>query len=101
MFCVFQINEGNEVLPEGNYQVTGVPQTYMEVSCPLEQSEERYVNAKDDIDDIVARVYNISLSNDGVNFSEKDTLLVYDSVCVTCSKTQGVIKCIKKVDIQI
>ncbi|KAH3785082.1 hypothetical protein DPMN_163165 [Dreissena polymorpha] len=80
----------NELLPEGNYQVAGVRQTYMEVSCPFEQSEERTVNDEADIDDIVDK---ISFSNDGVNFSEEDTLIVYDSACDICRRVEGFIEC--------
>ncbi|KAH3730675.1 von Willebrand factor D and EGF domain-containing protein-like [Dreissena polymorpha] len=91
-----EINSINELLPKGNYQVAGVRQTYMEVSCPFAQSDERTVNDEADIDDIVARVYNISLSNDGVNFSEDDSLIVYDSACVICRRVEGFIECRKE-----
>ncbi|XP_052218802.1 von Willebrand factor D and EGF domain-containing protein-like [Dreissena polymorpha] len=92
----FEINVRNDILSEEKYQVTGVPQTFMEVSCPLEPSKKRSIDGGADINDIIARAYNISLSNDGLNFSEEDTFLVYDSACVTCSKTSGAIRCLKQ-----
>lgn len=96
-FCMFQINVRNDGLTEQQYQVTAVPQTFMEVSCPIEKSKKRSMDVEAEIDNIVARAYNISLSNDGVNFSEEDTLLVYDSACVICTKIAGAITCHKQV----
>ncbi|XP_052217770.1 von Willebrand factor D and EGF domain-containing protein-like [Dreissena polymorpha] len=88
-----EIHVTHEIVTKEDYRVIGVPQTYMEVSCQLAQRKKRSVDAE--IDDIMARVYNISLSNNGVNFSEKDTLLVYDSACVNCNKTEDTFTCKK------
>ncbi|XP_052239413.1 uncharacterized protein LOC127850426 isoform X2 [Dreissena polymorpha] len=91
-----EIHVTHEIVTKEDYRVIGVPQTYMEVSCQLAQRKKRSVDA--DIDGIVARVYNISLSNDGVNFSEEDTLVVYDSACVSCNKTDDTFTCKKRTD---
>lgn len=71
-------------------------ETFVEVSCSLKQSRKKHATTSD-IDDYIAEGYRVSVSNDGVTFSEEDILIIFDSLCVNCSKTDGKVTCIRKV----
>lgn len=59
-----------------------VLESMSEVRCPLYR-QKREVNGNND--GYISRGYSISVSNDGVTFSEEDVLVIYDSTCVKCS----------------
>ncbi|CAG2252810.1 unnamed protein product [Mytilus edulis] len=59
--------------------------SFSAVSCPLPTSSER--RRKRSISDKTADGYDISLSNDGTNFGDEATILIYDDECYSCNVT--------------
>lgn len=74
-------------------------QTFVEVICPLEKTrKKRSTFFKED--DYIAFGYMISVSNDGVKFSEEDILVIFDSECVNCTKHNGNVICRQNVSMK-
>ena len=73
--------------------------SFAEVSCPLSDPNARSKRSTqpDDKDDYLARGYSISISNDGVNFGDADSIVVFDSTCVNCTKLGTKVICMKTV----
>jgi len=67
-----------------------------EVRCPLSTGKTRR-NVDDNSVDYIARGYHVSVSNDGVTYSEEDILVIYDSTCVNCTVDGTVTTCLVKV----
>ncbi|XP_063435949.1 von Willebrand factor D and EGF domain-containing protein-like [Mytilus trossulus] len=59
--------------------------SFSTVSCPLPTSSDR--RRKRSISDKTADGYDISLSNDGTNFGDESTILIYDDECYSCNVT--------------
>lgn len=64
-----------------------------EIRCPLPTQRARRSVEKSSNEDYIARGYYVSVSNDGVTYSEEDFLVIHDSTCVNCSvdETSGTI----------
>lgn len=58
--------------------------SHVMVSCPLKTSSKR---KKRSIFDTSAEGFDISLSNDGVNFGNNVTLIIFDEDCYSCNPT--------------
>jgi len=67
--------------------------SFAEVSCPL-PTERTKRNVDDSSVDYVARGYYVSVSNDGVTYSEEDLLVIYDSTCVNCTVDGSITTCV-------
>lgn len=72
-------------------------QTLVEVLCPLEKARKKRSLQEDDY---IAYGYAISVSNDGVKYSEEDILVIFDSECVNCTKNSSDIICRQNVSIK-
>ena len=73
--------------------------SYAEVSCPLDKHVIRRKRSElaHDPDGYIARGYSISISNDGANYGLSDSIVIFDSTCVNCTKDGDKIHCIKDV----
>ena len=73
--------------------------SFAEVSCPLKHETKRTkreaLGQKESA--YVARGYSVSISNDAINFGETDSMAVFDSTCVNCTKHDLHIVCMKDV----
>ncbi|XP_052819122.1 uncharacterized protein LOC128244982 isoform X2 [Mya arenaria] len=70
-------------------------ETFLEASCEL--PEVRVKRSTIFLpNDVIATGYLVALSNDGVTFSEEDTLALFDSDCVECEKVKGDLFCRRK-----
>ena len=89
--------ETNNTEADESHTVVAEIESSVEVSCPLIYERKR---RSDDIDsDRIARGYKVSVSNDGVTYSEEDILVIYDSTCVNCTVVGSTAMCVAKVSI--
>ncbi|KAL4216825.1 hypothetical protein ACF0H5_024546 [Mactra antiquata] len=90
----FTIDRNNNINVGQSVDVPGYYESMNEIICPLPISTlERSV---DQLDGVLAYGYQISFSNDGTAFSEADTIVIYDSLCVNCTKVGEDIVCTTK-----
>ena len=68
-----------------------------EVSCKLPTVRARRSIPESSSGNYVARGFHVSVSNDGVTYSEEDVLVIYDSTCVSCSVEKSITTCVIKV----
>ena len=75
--------------------------SFAEVVCSLHEVTVRSKrNVKQTAKDtFIARGYDVSISNDGVHFSVADSIIIFDSTCVNCTKVGKNIFCVKDVSI--
>lgn len=66
--------------------------TFEEVTCPL-PFERRRRSVTSNINDFAARGYQVAVANDGVGFSEADVIVIFDTECVSCNKTNDLFVC--------
>ena len=73
--------------------------SFAEVSCPLDKHVTRRKRSElaHDPDGYIARGYSISISNDGANYGLSDSIVIFDSTCVNCTKDGDRLHCIKDV----
>ena len=82
---------------EKSHIVLAELETSVEVRCMLANDRKRR-SADDDLtSDLIARGYKVSVSNDGVTYSDEDILVVYDSTCVNCTISGSQAICVAKV----
>ncbi|XP_053389303.1 von Willebrand factor D and EGF domain-containing protein-like [Mercenaria mercenaria] len=92
----FVVSSKSEIVKSNNITTTkGDLQTLVEVSCPLQQSRKKRSTLEQE-GDYIASGYAISVSNDGVEYSEEDILVVFDSECVDCIKQDENVTCKQK-----
>jgi len=72
-------------------------ETVFEIMCLLPTFKTRRSVAESSTDDYIARGYHVSVSNDGVTYSDEDVLVIYDSTCVSCTVDISTITC----DVQV
>jgi len=72
-------------------------ETMSEITCLLPIVKTRRSVDKISANDYIARGYHVSVSNDGVTYSEEDVLVIYDSACVNCTVDGSTITC----DVQV
>ena len=73
--------------------------SFAEVSCPLDKHVIRRKRSElsNEPDGYIARGYSISISNDGANYGLSDSIVIFDSTCVNCTKDGDKIYCAKDV----
>ncbi|XP_052767965.1 uncharacterized protein LOC128208441 [Mya arenaria] len=98
-FKSFQVRENSSFLYADHFiTIPGELATSVEVSCILPTIRRKRFDSDKDTGEHIATGYNVSISNDGLAFSDEDSFIVYDSTCVTCSPTAiGQISCSMKV----
>lgn len=93
----FEVFETNNTNSEVSHTVVAELETSLEVRCML-ANDRRRRSADDDLtSDLIARGYKVSVSNDGVTYSDEDILVVYDSTCVNCTISGLHAICVAKV----
>lgn len=75
------------------YTTQGSAETMFEVRCPLTLARKRRSVDVDDRVDVMTWGYYISVSNDGITFSEEDAMVVFDSTCLNCIVTGSTASC--------
>ena len=77
--------------------------SFAEVICQLENETtlENIWKETAHKEAYIARGYSISITNDGVHFGESDSMLIYNSSCVNCTKAGNQILCDKNVSMPI
>ena len=74
--------------------------SFAEVVCPLDNDTfEQISNSPRRHDTYIARGYSISITNDGKHFGEPDSIVIFNSSCVNCTKTGNQIECLKDVSL--
>ncbi|KAL3836562.1 hypothetical protein ACJMK2_021986, partial [Sinanodonta woodiana] len=81
------VNDNNSII------VKGERISFAEVSCPLRDSRSLPFLQVDDTLDTVAIGYGVAVSNNRKNFSQDTSLLLYDSLCLDCTKNGFNISC--------
>ena len=73
--------------------------SFAEVTCPLQHETKRTKRAalQNQEGSYVARGYSVSISNDAISFGDTDSMVVFDSTCVNCTKIGIDIVCTKDV----
>lgn len=78
--------------------VAGQFESMYEIYCPFPGSRDKRSLPDDNIpDNQVSHGFLTSVSNDGKAFSEGDTIVIFDSQCVNCTKVEDKIVCTKEV----
>lgn len=89
----FLVSSNSENVLSGEALTTKAElQTFVEVSCPLPKTRKD-LSTESDQSDHIAYGYTISVSNDGITYSEEDILVIFDSECVNCTKDDGNVVC--------
>lgn len=68
-----------------------------EVRCKLPQGRNRRSVDDDVSDTFIARGFRVSVSNDGITYSEDDVLVIVDSTCVSCTVDESTTTCVVQV----
>ncbi|KAL4221758.1 hypothetical protein ACF0H5_020013 [Mactra antiquata] len=92
----FTIDRESDIHIGQSVDVPGHYESMNEIYCPLSESRRSSDEENDTLDDIIAYGYQVSFSNDGILFSEADTIVIYDSLCLNCTKIDGDIVCTTK-----
>ena len=73
--------------------------SFAEVSCPLDKHVTRRKRSEleNEPEDYIARGYSIAITNDGINYGLPDSVVIFDSTCVNCTKDDDKIFCKKDV----
>jgi len=58
--------------------------SFAQARCPLDVGRSKRDVGNDNLD-YVAKGYHVSMTNDGVTYSEEETVLIYNETCVNCS----------------
>lgn len=83
------------IVNQNTYTNTGTYSSSFLMYCKLPESrKKRSVEFK-----VLATGYYISVSNNGVNYTDPLTILVYDSVCYECNATSMI--CVEQVSVTL
>lgn len=82
---VLQVKVNNDTELEEALTAVAEVQSMSEIRCPLPTSRTRRSIGDSLAGAYIARGFHVSVSNDGVTFSEEDVLVIYDSTCVHCT----------------
>ena len=94
-----QVTANSSLIYSTAYTRPGSRLSFAEVICPL--LNESVVPA--DLSNIawkgsyIARGYTIAIANDGIHYGEYDSIVVYDSTCVNCTKVGNNVTCTQTV----
>ncbi|WAR04211.1 VWDE-like protein, partial [Mya arenaria] len=93
----FEVDTENNTVYHGIRTVQGKLDSFLQVFCNFPQAARiRRSITDENVDNIVATGYTVAVSNNGVDFSENDTVVIFDSTCVSCIKLKGEVNCVKK-----
>jgi len=92
-----EVRENNRIEHEEPTAVVAEVMSMSEIKCPLPLRRNRR-SISDSSGDYIARGYYVSVSNDGVTYSEEDILIILDSTCVNCT-VDGSTNCVVQVRI--
>ncbi|XP_060598353.1 uncharacterized protein LOC132752093 [Ruditapes philippinarum] len=92
----FTIDRYNNVEVAETVETSGYFESLFEVYCPLSNGRVKRSKNADLADDFVSRGFRVSVSNDGNGYSDEDSIVIFDSQCVDCSKVNGKIVCTTK-----
>ncbi|KAL4216668.1 hypothetical protein ACF0H5_024391 [Mactra antiquata] len=92
----FEIDNNHTIHDADSTDVPGHYESMYEVYCPLSESRRRRSVTADTINERISYGYHTSISNDGNTFSDEDTVIIYDSMCVNCTKIGSNIICTKE-----
>jgi len=73
--------------------------SFVQAKCPLDVRRSKRDVDNDNLE-YVARGYHVSMSNDGVNYSEEETVLIFNETCVNCTVGELGPTCVVKVMIK-
>ncbi|XP_060560747.1 von Willebrand factor D and EGF domain-containing protein-like [Ruditapes philippinarum] len=91
-----QIDRYNNVEVAETVETSGYFESLFEVYCPLSNGRVKRSKNADLAGDFVSRGFRVSVSNDGNGYSDEDSIVIFDSQCVDCSKVNGKIVCTTK-----
>jgi len=92
-----KVNENNRIdIKEAITAVVEI-ESMMEVRCPLPLRQTRQIAGDRSTDEYIASGYYVSVSNDGVTYSDEDVLIVLDPTCVNCSVDGSTTTCVVQV----
>lgn len=69
-------------------------ETFMEVTCVIPNERRKRDVA---VNGVLAKGYKVDVTNDGIQYSEADFFVTYDSECVICNRSGEFIVCRSKV----
>lgn len=92
----FTIDRNNNTEVAETVETPGYFESLFEVYCPLSNGRVKRSKNADLADDFVSRGFRVSVSNDGNGYSDEDSIVIFDSQCVDCSKVKGKIICTTK-----
>jgi hypothetical protein len=90
---VYAENQTIDFLP---VVVNATMDTFMQIFCPFPNRPKRSLDEHNS-SDLIATGYRVSVSNNMKNFSDEDSIVIYDSRCTNCEKQNGTIACTRKV----
>ncbi|KAL3836566.1 hypothetical protein ACJMK2_021990 [Sinanodonta woodiana] len=97
-FSLFDIKINWTIVYDNNASiVNGLRISFAEVSCPLPNGRSLPFMQVNEALDTVAIGYGVAVSNNMKNFSQDTSLLLYDSLCLDCTKNGFNIACKLKV----
>ena len=88
LFCFNYFGKTNSVYNRRNSDVT-----MFKSRCPLTRGQKRRSLDSVDRDDVVTWGYYITVSNNGLTFSEENAMVVFNSTCLTCVSTGLTVSC--------
>jgi len=70
--------------------------SFAQAKCSLNVGRSKRDVGNDNLE-YVARGYHVSMSNDGVNYSEEETVMIFNETCVNCTVGELGPTCVVKV----
>jgi len=92
----FKVDADGNLTRDDPVFVPATLDSFIQVFCPLPKERKTRSTAKA-IDDQIAYGFKIAVSNNGKAFSKDDSIVIFDSTCVDCAKSNGSIICTAKV----
>ena len=97
---LIQVTENSTVVYSEPTKLPATRLSFAEVVCPLDNDTFEHIsNSPRRHDTFIARGYSISITNDGKHFGESDSIVIFNSSCVNCTKTGNQIECLKDVSL--
>ena len=95
-----QVTDNSTVVYSASSLKPATRLSFAEVVCPLDEHNfDGSSGASRRQDTYIARGYSIAIANDGIHFGESDSIVIYNSSCVNCTKTENEIECYRDVSL--